>query len=104
MYIRFNVPAECVPSLIGLKGDKKRDTELKTDTQIRFIRQSEELYIVSITGEEKKCYQAKKIILLSVAHHRASILTFKYTPKQPNEKEVASDLKTFWAEVCQHKL
>ena len=50
MSFTFNVPTEALSSLIGYKGKKLKDTELQSRCKIRYIKQSEELSKVLITG------------------------------------------------------
>ena len=100
MSLSFNVPAEAVSSLIGWKGNKIKDTQLKTSTRIKFLKQSEELFLVNIHGNLDDCYLAKSIILLGVRHHQAAIVPLKGVEHDQDESEVINHgLWAFIAEI-----
>ena len=99
MILSFNVPADSVPALLGLKGNKLKDTQMKTNTRIKFLQQSEELYNVNIQGNISDCHLAQKLIFLGVRHHQAAVVSRTYVEYQGDGTEVKHDIRAFIAEI-----
>ena len=94
------VPAISVPALIGIKGQKHRDTETRTHTSINISHISDVSANVKIRGNFPECLLAKQIIQLAVSHYLASVghIGGKNAEK-PSYKHAGQDVMTVMSEL-----
>ena len=97
--INFLVPTETVPALIGLQGQKHRDTQLRSNTRISIEKSSELLTRVEVQGSRDNCCIAQQLIFLSVKHHLASLRDLDQGPVEVGRQHAALDLKTILFEI-----
>ena len=97
------VPLEALPSLIGLKGQKHKDTERATDTKIAYNKHSEVLCEVSIRGTQEKCSLAKKLVCLAVNHHLASLKENPFQEEELGLPHAILDIRTILFEIYNNK-
>ena len=95
------IPNESVPSLIGVKGEKIKDIELKTGCKITMFKNPVGLAEVVIkNGDTKK---AAKIILLAVKHFIAATSPLPQVSSNIADRETAkADMRCFYAETRNH--
>ena len=59
-FVSLKVPGEAVPSLIGVRGSKVKDTEQASKTKIRFPREREGEVRVLISGDNSESIQRQE--------------------------------------------
>ena len=100
----FCVPSVVIPSLIGLKGNKHKDTEQISKTKISFKRMDSCTHKVHISGLPEGIKTAKKIVELAVKHYSASVAIGTVLDNNVAAKEEAIlDCKMFISEVMRMK-
>ena len=98
--IQFILPSECIPAIIGLNGDKVKDTKSVTGTTIQLTKKSDLFHLVSVSGHSiESCHLAKRILLHAVSHHLASLQEPLHVPNGSGQAEAGSDVHTFFTET-----
>ena len=101
--MEFLVPSEAVPALIGIKGQKNRDTEARSRTKISFRKFSDVLHLVRIEGSPQNCVLARRIVDHALGHHLASLKTYEVNPQLPDSSHAELDVKSFLFELFSNK-
>ena len=101
--IEFIVPTEAIPALIGYQGQKHKDTENRTSTKIRFLKNCDVLSTVRIIGHPDKCKIAEAILKMALGHTLASMTTSRPHNEVLNISHAKYDVKTFLFEVDRNK-
>ena len=98
--IQFILPSECIPAIIGLNGDKVKDTKSVTGTTIQLTKKSDLFHLVSVSGHSiESCHLAKRILLHAVSHHLASLQKPLHVPNGSGQAKAESDVHTFFTET-----
>ena len=103
MKIAFSVSTKAVAALIGLQGQKHRDTETRTDTKIEFLTSQGEDSMVEITGSQENCRLARRIIEMALRHHLASVTMPPVPDTDVGQSHAALDIKTVLFEMYCNK-
>ena len=101
--IRMFIPSECVPAVIGHRGQKHRDIEMRTGTRVKISSHSEFVHSVTITGELANCKLAETLTNMAVGHNLMSLKTVPCPDSVPNVDDAKLDVKTFFFEVLRNK-
>ena len=81
-------------------GKKIKDTQMKASCKIKILRETSEIYQVTLEGDPGGCSLAKSIILLAVRHNHNSLLSKAPSPNNIDNLNIIShDLRTFWSET-----
>ena len=70
--MRFNIPTDAVPALLGHQGLKIKDMQHLSNTNIKIFRLDDILSMVVIEGSENNCHLAIRMIMHSIEHLRVS--------------------------------
>ena len=99
MMRKILVPAESVPSLLGLNGSKHQDTQKRTGSEIVVNRvQEDPLAEVKIKGGDELLAEA--LLILAVKHYFASQEPLPMEREETNEEDIVFyDLKCFITET-----
>ena len=98
--MEFVVPTDVMPALIGLRGQKHKDTEQRTNTVISFKKLSNCLTLVSVHGKSHNCELAKKLLQMASGHYLASLKNDDCDDLQvPGIDHARQDIKTFLTEI-----
>ena len=96
----ISLPLECLPALKGMGGQKVKDTQTMTNTNIYFKRLSSSVSAHIVGQSWKDVTKAEKIMKIAVNHFYASIAPPKVTNVICKDAEdTENDLRTFYFET-----
>ena len=103
----MSVPSEAVPTIIGHKGKKIKDTCAVFNTSIKVDKTDTPLSYVSIRADSEDAIEkTKQILIMAVKHYFASVEVLPASgdlPTEPDYADAFQDVKTFSFETFARK-
>ena len=99
MTMKVQIPAYCVPALLGYKGQKHHDLETVSRTKITFRKVDDHWYNATVKGCSQDCSIADRLIQLAIRHHTESLETALVSNHSPGILHSATDVKTVLFEL-----